>query len=327
MKTTRTKSFAYKQAHFLQQMDDLSLEQLLKAAIKKSPKPLRRQHNPSGDNETFCLLNYAKDARPASGGHIFGVEMLSYVKGADQSILGIDADADEIPVSFVEASKDQEFLEANLYFGVLKNHVILMQSSALQAKHLEDHLNWFLIEHTAILHEDNRVELHDAVPDDSSTRNMVKGATGIKLTSPVNWSPVEASSGRAEEVRLKPSGQAWNALQAFLPWLDLPDYLSAGNLESKTTLRMELLLKWVRSGNDEDKQDFMAGIARQMRHVEDQVDYSVQTKDGEIGKEKFKIKKGPFQVPWTKGQPAFDFVFPSMLSWLSELAKQGKIQP
>lgn len=322
----RTKRFIYKKACFLKTMDSESLESVLKQAVKAESKPMKRRHNPTGDNMTFCFLNSTGTRIGNQGGEIFGCEFLSYVQGADQSTLSVSEEEDEVSIGSLPAQNGQEYLEGNLYFGVLGNHVVVMQSSALRVKQLEDHLNWFLVQKTRVIDSENRVELHDATPGEANPRKVFGDAKGLRLDAPVHWSALtdEKDSSGSESVKVQPLGAAWAAVQALLAAVDLPNYLKAASLEELPSLSVELFLKWNGQAKDQDSMDFMSAIAGKLRHIDDEIDYHVETKSGSVGREDFKLRL-PVSVPWRLGRPEFDSLFPKMISWLVELESSGKI--
>src|ERR1700730_7789970 len=56
--------------------------------------------------------------------------VFSYIRGADQSTFNVDPTANYVDVSAIRPGKDREFLEGTLHFGVLDDHLMVMQSWA-----------------------------------------------------------------------------------------------------------------------------------------------------------------------------------------------------
>ena len=105
---------------------------------------------------------------------------------------------------------------------------------------------------------------------------------------------------------------------------DLPTELKAQEILESHRLKVELLLKWERTPT-EDTSDFLANIAYRLRHVGEEIEYSVETRTGTIGKDEFKLTQS-FSINWKNGRPKFDELFPKMLEWLEALAKSAKLK-
>jgi hypothetical protein len=330
----RRKSLIYKQAVFNKPLDGETLASLLKAALKSHPYPFKRQHNPSGDGVSFSFVNYnGTHGRGGAKGNLLGGEFFSYTQGADQSTLDVDPNATELNVGSLSPSQNKEFLEGAVYFGVMDNHVVAMQSSALRILDLEKHLNWLLATLTGLMDSECYVALTDHVP--VQNKAAFSDAKGLTLSSSLQFQPVtrdgkaiaknKDGETSAKSMFLKPTGQAWEAIKAFLgESFDLPTELKAAEVLNSHRLQVQLFLKWERTPS-EDTTDFLTNIAYKLRNVGDEIDYSVETRTGTISKEEFKLTQS-FQVQWNNGRPQFDVLFPKMLDWLDGLVKSGKLK-
>jgi hypothetical protein len=327
MPNVRKKAFYYKRAVFSHPMGTETLQTVLGAALQKSPKPWKRRHNPDRDQRTFCFINYTgKHGLQDKPESLLGAELFSFTLGADQSTLLVDEEAAQIDVQSISPGNGKEFLEGNIYFGVLDDHVIVMQSAALRFKDLEDHLNWLLSRHTQVIAEDNGVSLLDQVP--RTQEKNYADTKGIVLRAPIEFDTSNYAEERragAEEVKLRPKGPGWAALGAMLgEFFDLPDYLRADDLLRSHSLQVQLQLRWKRSP-DEDTSDLMASIAHNLRHITNELDYSIQTRSGDITRDDFKLHK-PCNIEWLEGRPRLDILFKEMLEWLVFLVENGRVK-
>jgi hypothetical protein len=319
----RRKELYYKRAVFTYPMSGRTLQDALGDALKAKSKWHDRQDNPSGDERTFCFLNYTGlHTHDKHSQQLLGCELFSYVKGADQSTFNVDISSDTVDVSKIPPGKDREFLEGTVYFGVFLDHVIVMQSSALRFGDLERHLNWFLARHAKVIDEGDGLALMDAIP--VGGREMYGDAKGITLSAPVQFDATEPSESKSKTVRLQPKGPGWNALKAMLGEVfDLPNYLNADDIFTSRSLQVQLQLKWKRAPDD-DTSDLLASIAHHLRNVTDEMDYSIETKTGRVTRDEFKLHK-TLTVEWIDGRPRFDILFPGMIEYLVTLAKTGKV--
>lgn len=333
----KRRNFVYKVATFLKESGDenLTLQKLLKDAIGKAPKALDRAQNPEADGVGFRFLNYSGTHVISQSAHaLFGCEFLGFEKGADQSTININPEAEQVDVGAITAQQGQEFLGGSIYFGVIDNHVVLVQSQAYRALDLEKYLNWFLVEKVKVLGADNRVGLADHTPGKSKTQ--YQDVKGIEIEAPVHLRPLvvvekgkktaKKIDGKAEKsVAVKMGGKAWDAVKVlFGEGFDLPTELRVEDAMHAPNLDLKIYLSWKGAKRD-DGSDFLDAIAKNMSHVDDEFDYTVHTSSGAIGKKDFKLFHA-HSVKWSKGRPQFDDLFPKMSLWLASLIESGKIE-
>ena len=323
---TRTKQIFYKRAVF-SQPTGRTLEDILRTALSSKSRWGERQENPTGDGRTFCFINHSgRHQHPSHRISLLGGELFSYVKGSDQSIFNADPTATEVNVSAIPPGEDREFLEGALYFGISRDHLAVMQSASLRFGHLERHLNWLLTRCAKVIVEENGVTLMDVVPE--STRGAVGDVKGIKLSAPLQFdAQVGALTGlrKVQRARLVPTGRAWEAVKAMLgAGFDLPAYLNAEEILNSRSLQVEIELKWKRAP-DEGTTDLLTRIAHNLRNVNDEVDYSIDTRTGRLSREDFKLHT-PVSVPWIGGRPRFDVLFPKMIEYLVSLVETDRVR-
>jgi hypothetical protein len=331
MPDVRRKEFYYKRAVFSQAMDGATLESVLRSALEASPKPWKRRQSLSQDERTFCFINYSGNhgvqSQPQS---MLGAELFSFTQGADQTTILVDENASQIELGSLHPGKNKEFLEGNLYFGVLHDHVIVMQSAALRFSDLEHHLNWLFARHTNVIEAGNGVSLIDPIPQ--KIEGHYGDTKGIVLRAPIDFdaSAVPTKSRRqadaeSPQVQFRPKGRGCAALQAMLgESFDLPGYLRADDLLKSRTLQVQLELRWKRAP-EQDTFDLMASIAHNLRHVTSEIDYSIQTKTGDITRDDFKLHR-PANIEWLDGRPRLDILFKDMLEWLVLLVENGSVR-
>lgn len=333
---TKSKSFLYKRANFLMPVGPKTLQTLLKEAVASNRLAKQRRENPAADSLHFRLINSAADR-----GTFFGCEVFSYTKGADFGALNPDDDHEELPVDVVKPpTEGHEFIEGTAYFGAVGNHVVVVQSAALRMKELEDHLNWFLTTKSNVLNAGNLMSLDDGVPPEALSMSDVRG---LEVWAPVKYkaeagdefdpSKEKQAIGRLKKEESKEnrksmlvnlSGKAWSAFQAFLgDDVELPNQLSAEDLIRTGRMNISMKLTWTARGAG-DAAEFMQDVANKLRHVDDELDYSVKTKSGDLGKKDFKVK-GTVGVRWGDFRPDFDDLFTKMNEWLAHLQESGKI--
>ena len=348
MATSKQKRFIYKVARFLKSPGDskVTLESLLRAAIKKVPTALKRVENPPGSDTEKRFINYSLTHRGLDeGGQIFGCEFFAYEEGEGQSTIAIDPNATEVSVDAVVAGKGKEFLAGAVYFGVAGNHVVVCQSRGLKAQELENYLNWLLVTKAKLLDEENAVNLNDHIP--KSKKALYKGVRGIEIKGPVQLTPTAAVEAQAERDRevaasakgkkktaqesksayypVKLAGRAWEAVKTLVgDSFQLPSEIQVDDLTDTPELEVQIFLKW-KGHHGEDDSDFLDGVASNMRHIDDELDYEIRSSSGTLGKDEIKIFKVQ-SIPWTKKvRHEFESIFPKMSDWLAGLIQGGKV--
>ena len=331
MQDTKRKRFIYKTATFLQDLGDpaVSLETLLVKALKKLKKAVDRRYNPQQDGLEYRLINYSLQHLGNAGSPtMYGCEFLAYEKGADQPTLDIDPDAEEIDVSALRPEGQKEFLSGSVYFAVYKNHMVLTSSRGFGSQELEGYLNWLLVEKAKVLPKENAVQLDDHIPD--STKAKMKGVKDITFSAPVHWTvnvggPGQApSTSSAVSVSPKAGEGPWGAFQAFLgKAVKLPSKVKLSDVTETPEIQVKLVVSW-KPKHGEDDISILDGIASNLRHIDDEIDYTVLTKSGQVTRDDFKQFKH-FNVNWVNGRPRFDELFPKMALWLAYLVQNDMI--
>ncbi|EXI13981.1 hypothetical protein J610_3749, partial [Acinetobacter sp. 723929] len=149
----KDKTVHYKKVDFLK---GANLGNLLKAQLLDKDsfyhKAINRQQFVSATKDDFILINHASSHQSMFFGELIIVE-----SGKAQAVLKIDNDsATEFPIKtyLTEDLPDdedesvevvrKEFIDSVLYFGVIDNHVAIIQSRSLTARTLESYLGWLL---------------------------------------------------------------------------------------------------------------------------------------------------------------------------------------
>lgn len=235
---TAPKTLHYRQVRTLQ--NNGAFQAHLAQALKQRPQTGQRKEVLNEEERIYRLVNSHTERK----GMQFG-QLLVYSEGQHQGLITIDEDAEEMAIAHEPPSKDQkgrrrELLQSILYFGIWKNHALLLQSASLQAKHLEAHLGWLLGECTKVLHEDDGVILSN-VPSPETVRKIENAP--IKRASfgaPLRAEPVNdegtMSVTQAKKVRYVPAGKGFAVVRAmlgddFFKGQEFNDALDEGNLQ------------------------------------------------------------------------------------------------
>lgn len=278
----RTKNLIYKRAGFLVPPGAETLQSLLAAALKDFPLPLDRQEKRDPDDSWFNWINFSGNrGRKGGNGQLLGCEFICYTKGANSGAISFAENVNHFAVEALPPPVGKELLEGSVYFGVVDNHVVVLQSAALRTKDLERHLNWFLRNKANVLGENNQVTLEDNIPPEIVDMNDVQG---LVLKAPVHFQPdggdepissdqiLEMKKGKrkkganvraeAESMQVIPVGRAWDAVKAFLgDSFNLPSNMNAEDMLKSGNMRVKLSLSWT-NPRGEDAADFVKNVAQ-----------------------------------------------------------------
>lgn len=322
---TVTRNLFYKRAAYHDTSTDPQLADMIRLALRRGKKNgVRRESlSPAGEAPVYRVIGDVKSERE----WIFGV-LMRFAPGTSGQFVSDDPTAEVLTITKLKAGLDAqgrqlELLDSLLFFGVLGNHVVLLQG-ALRVGQLERHLQWLLYTLGALPHS-NRLRLVDHVPRkfrELVKRHPVKTVTiGADLDSvpfpEPEGEPKELTAGA--QLAAGQSNGVWQAILKLIPEdrsakLDL-DALTGSNLEYKLTLTYD-------RKTTKDGQKLLDGLAMALRETDD-IDTVLTLKSGEkIKGDKLKIS-GPVRIPLYEGAPAPLEVFELMREWLLARVQDG----
>lgn len=313
-----TKSLIYKIARFNNPKENRKLKDLLQLALGKKKTAVSRKMR-NDDAKQFTLINYHGPHR-----NMRVAELINYTEGHKQPLAKIDATAETLKISsLAPPDKQSEFLHNILYFATYGNSVIISQSSSLRSQQLEDYLNWILLE-AGVFTDGQFMTLSDHPPLDDKAQ--ITTAKAIEFNAPVALNPVMARGNR-EVSYYKPSSIGWDVLKKLLPNdFRLPGRLRATDIVGSGELNVTVKLSWTRDDKN-DTTAFMDGISNSLRHIDDELDYSVITRSGVITKDEIKLKRSISVKSDTDGIVQRSDMWAKMEEWIVELIQQNRIDP
>lgn len=317
-KTNRPKTFTYKLAKFHEPANKTLQQMLLEALVSRPENGMRRE--PCGSANQAPSTRLISEFR-ADGDFLTGV-VVHFEHDSAPPLLVNDIHALTLPITQfkppnTDDGKRQDFVAGFVYFGVVEDHLVLMQSQALRSSHLEAHLNW-LLTHAGAMSELNRVTLADRIPPatrEAVDRHHVREVRiGGELIAPALPSG-QASHDETVEARSfgHGAGRAWSAIKQLMDPADIAklnlDDLDNSNLEYTLKVRF-------RHSTTEKGQRLLDNIAVAFRNVEEG-DASIQLAGGAgvIKGEQLKLS-GTVSIETYNGVPVFDHVSQEMRQWL-----------
>lgn len=314
-----------KLAVFMNAKDKPLLQSKLSEALAKLKKVGERKEA-SGENSRYIrAVIYHREY----AGMLFGI-LASYERGTSQLTVVDDDDVEMLTLDQVappksKDNKRQEFLEGVCYFGVYKNHFVIVTSRPLGTKPTEQHINWLLETADVLDKEANRVGLSDHISQ--VTKQKIESAhvkqveIGTPLIDPQSTQEVKSADGK-RVVSFEYGGLGVDILSKVFGnnfgKIRLADAID-GNIE--ITLKVRYKKK-----TTEKAHKVLDDIALQLRHI-DEDDVKVNLVGGATIKGKELKLSSPLSVEARDGVPNQDEMFKKMRDWLMSQIENQIIEP
>lgn len=164
---------------------------------------------PPSDDETL-LMNIFHDG----GNHFFG-DLTQYTQGYMQALIGNQGNVPMLNVEQEPPPDGKEYVHSMMYWMVIDDHVLIIQSRSLTAKRLEEYLTWLLKDRTTTIDQTGQIILQakfdaaDVGGDLDDIREIIVGG----------GTPVE-SAGVAVEPRAPEAREVdvYRELEERRPW-------------------------------------------------------------------------------------------------------------
>lgn len=337
MKDSRQKIVHYKKAvipNGASSLQSILLEIIGDGGSAENVMLRQEKISPADDNSGIRFLNKSNTYKTI----LFG-QLVLFEKDKSQSLLEINDNVRFYDINSITSNdiiidgdnaqdKKREFVDSILYFGVLVNHVIIVQSTSLRAREFESHLNWLINSFTDI---NDFVLLLQDKPSEATMQKMEKSPAksirigGLPITSEAKKDDASykpKATGSVKTIKYRPSGKGGSLLKAFLGdnWADdinLKDSLDDANLQ------VSLEITYFRKTND-GGQAVIDSIATSLRHV-DEDDYSIKLQGGgEITGKEIKLS-GNISVEYNNGIIDENDLFLKMHKWLFSKLEAGEL--
>lgn len=321
----RRKRLQYRKAVFLKSKGDL--EHLVSSALRKLHMVADRQQE-LGEQDRRLINGHARRLQMEFG------DLITYELGANKLLVALDTQVPSLNVKQIappvtEVGKRNEFLDSILYYGILDNHVVMLQSQPWMSRTFENHLNWLLAT-AAVLDPADRVELSDIPKPEVRRRAERQDVKAISLSAPVVEYEARAaqSSGATRkherEVVVPERKLGADVIRAVLG----DDEFKRLRLDEAVggNLRVDLRITFERSTTDAG-QRVLNSLARAFRHVDfEPKDFELDVPGvGKIRGNELKLSES-VSVEIVNGQPVPDSLFPQMHAWLKELIQNGFVE-
>lgn len=326
----RSKKLVYKIATGASPGSTLQKDLIAALALKPKAKSRLEKLGPHGDEAR--LINETRNHSSMLCGSLH-----RFTSGAAQVIISIDDEAKEWAIEQMvppptDKAKHREFVEGLLFFGIWKNHVILLQSMACRANQLEDYLNWLFNPPTdAAPRSEPRepIMLNDLVPE-KIRREPFTHVERITLSTGLESKVVEQpktikTSTEVKAIKFKPTSEVWNGLKAIFKDLgsEIMDEIPLDLALEKDDVHVRLELYCSKKSMD-TAGSVLNHLATSLRNVEESA-YKIKFSDGrELKGEELKVSKS-WQMECVNNVPVMTQLHKSMFEYLKELVDTGVV--
>ena len=275
-----------------------------------------RQQSVSSNSDDYIFINHISEYKNMVYGELVIIEI-----GKSQQMINIDDDASEyqmkafftsdLPDDLEDKALKREFVESVLYFGVIDNHVAVIQSRALTSKILESYLDWLLGEASEAMSDDYAVILKDTANLKIQEKLASTPTKKLIIGAAIEAEEIQESSDIAKTTFSISDKfvQVFKALlQEDFSGLKLHDGLEDANL------RMKLEMTYDRK-TSECGQSVIDSVASALRHSDD---YKIELTDGTtITADELKLS-GTIPMQIIKGNVYTSGLKSQIHSWLIE---------
>lgn len=319
MRHSKPKRFTYWQARFTPEPYEKTLQQLLHSAFAGTK--VRQRLWPIDEEESYRYFINHIIMRP----RFFCANFLGYEKGKIGQGIEEAFDKDQIDITALPApkaadGKEQQYLDGKLYFVCSGNHVILSQDARLKAKRLEQYLNEMFHKRCDGFPENQQLILERSIS--RKVRKQIKGVRKIHLSAPLKYKYQETSNQRQQQIKIFPLGHAWEAVESFIGESLASKFNTDGFIDPKD-IEVSLSLSWKRK-KGEKISDQLDSLANTFRHVDDEIDFEVETDSGKLKREELRLEESK-SVAHVNDMPSLTDIFGKMIDWYQHLVEVGDI--
>lgn len=326
MASSSERTLYYRRVRFTQSVGQ-TMQQLVSQALDGVAKVRDRLEATDPQASAFRVIS----SKRKTGSFLCG-RLTTFARGAHQVVIEDNPDAEDLPLSTVAPPRDDgkklEYAEGLLYFSIFNDHVALVQSTALKATGLEQHLSWLLREKTKLITNQQGFALCDE--PQRATRDRIKKAhvKKVKLGRPLLDEEVNVPlKGKQKGLtRFRASAYMQDFLGGLMDdetfeRLKLDERVLDGNLEVWIELRYP---KYSRSHSD-DSVKLLDDLALALRDFdEDQA--RLQLADGTtVQGSELKISTKRSVTINDKGLLDEVQLYSDMCDWLETLLKNGAV--
>jgi len=319
MRHSKTKLFSYWCARFTPEPYAKKMQQLLKTAFDETT--VQDRLLPTGADENyFHFINYKTVRNGFFCGEFFGYEKGRIGQVIKESFNQEQVDPKALPAPQADDGTEQQYLDGKLYFICKDDHFILVQDMHTKGRQLERYLEEIIRKRCATYSDDQQFMLERSISQ--KARKEIKGVKKIHLSTPLEYKEMKGSEVKTGSMSVA-IGKGWDVLKGLLgEKLDLSQFSLKGITDPKE-IEVTVSLAWKKKRGD-TVSDQIDSLANTFRHIDDELDFEVETLSGKIKKDELRLSH-LFSVKHIDNMPVREDLFDKMISWYTHLVEAKDI--
>ena len=319
MRHSKTKLFSYWHARFTPEPYGKTMQQLLKFAFENTTVQ-DRLIPASAEENYFHFINYKTNKNGSLCAEFFGYEKGRIGQVIKEAFNQEQIDPKALPAPQADDGTDQQYLDGKLYFICKGNHLVLVQDMHTKGRQLERYLEEIIRERCSSYPAEQQFMLERSISQ--KARKKIKGVKKIHLSTPLQYQHKEDRSQKSGYMNV-PIGKGWEALRGLLgEKLDLAQFSLDGIADPKD-IEVTISLAWKKKSG-ETISDQIDSLANTFRHVDEELDFEVETLSGKMKKDELRLSH-PFSVQHNDDMPDRGDIFQKMINWYEHLVHAGDI--
>lgn len=319
MSEHKTKLFSYWRARFTPEPYAKTMQQLLKAAFDNTTVEDRLYATDNAESY-YTFINYKTERQSCFCASFFGYEKGRIGQVIKESFKKDQIDSKALPAPKADDGTDQQFLDGKLYLVCKGDHIILAQDMHLKGRHLERYLEAKIRERISTFPKEQVFQLERSIPQ--ATKRKLKGVKKINLSAPLGYKTQASDTNESKTITV-PDGARWEAVKSFVKEkLDLKEFTTDGFIDPRD-IEITLSLNWKRK-RGEKVSDQIDTLANALRHVEDEIDFELETNSGKLKKGELRLNHAT-NILHVDDMPEPGDIFDKMIDWYSLLVDSKDI--
>lgn len=304
----------YKRAHFTK--PTVTLQEMLHQVITKAAAE-EIEWKPTETSDLRRLMN-----RTANREGCFCFEFLQFEAGKDQLLLTKAKKQTHYPIASepVPPAPDglpREIVESALFGAVFKNHMALVQTTALKSDSLETYLLWLLNDKFPFIKEGGTLALLDeptAEAKKAVRKHPIKKVTFGEGLTFRHAGQKQAKANDSVELSQHWTDLPMRVLEAVLGEKELNNFLSAKKILDPENIKVKVEVSYVRK-TDDNGTAVLNALAQAGRHADENQCGIILKGGSEIHGKDLKLK-GEIRVESQNNIPFAESMFKEISTWL-----------
>jgi hypothetical protein len=268
----------------------------------------------------FHFINYKTTRKGFVCAEFFGYEKGRIGQVIKEAFNQEQIDPKALPAPQADDGTDQQYLDGKLYFVCKGDHLILAQDMHTKGRQLERYLEEIIRNRCKTYPDDQQFILERSISQ--KARKKIKGVKKIHLSAPLQYERKRDTSTK-DGFMTVPIGKGWEALKGLIgDKLDMSQFSLEGITEPKE-IEVTISLAWKKKRGD-TVSDQIDSLANTFRHVDDELDFEVETLSGKMKKDELRLSH-PFSVQHEDDMPDRGDIFDKMINWYEHLANAKDI--